>query len=302
MSILTTAMLILVRVMGVLLVMQPFRWLGPGRRRTLRHMRSIIPQPVVGTAPLAHFADLQARLVDYASRIGELRAPNYVLDALHAITTKSLPLCVLGAARFPVNAASGSAIRLGKSVFLHKEVPDGWWEEHTALSRGKLSPDLFLARSSLASYTWTEVLRLFEPVGIDRWSHELALKYGMRDGLTCPVGGRWAVAFWSRRALSDILTQPCRIMIFAAANFAALRLEQLAGPDVNRIGSRARLTSRELAVLRLVSTGGQTHDIAQALVLGEETIRSHVKKAEAKLGVRNRTHAACEALRHNLIP
>jgi LuxR family quorum sensing-dependent transcriptional regulator len=91
-------------------------------------------------------------------------------------------------------------------------------------------------------------------------------------------------------------------MILAAANFAALRLEQLAGPDAGRIGSRARLTSRELAVLRLASTGGQIHDIAQALGLGEETVRSHLKKAQAKLGVRNRTHAACEALRQDLIP
>jgi DNA-binding NarL/FixJ family response regulator len=103
-------------------------------------------------------------------------------------------------------------------------------------------------------------------------------------------------------AQSDILKQPARIMIFAAANFAALRLEQLAGPDTSRIGSRARLTSRELAVLRLVSAGGQTRDIAQALGLGEETIRSHLKKAETKLGVHNRTHAACEALRQTLIP
>jgi LuxR family quorum sensing-dependent transcriptional regulator len=241
-------------------------------------------------------------LLDYASRIGEWRTPIDVLDELHSITTKSLPLHVLGAVRFPAKAAGWGSIRLGKSVFLHKEVPDGWWEEHGALSPGRFSPHLFLARSSLASYTWTEVQRLFEPIGIDRWAYELALKYGMRDGLTCPVGGRWALAFWSRRVLSNILTQPSRIMIFAAANFAALRLEQLAGPDVGRIGSCARLTSRELAVLRLVSMGRQTHDIAEALGLGEETIRSHLKKAEVKLGVRNRTHAACEALRQNLIP
>jgi LuxR family quorum sensing-dependent transcriptional regulator len=91
-------------------------------------------------------------------------------------------------------------------------------------------------------------------------------------------------------------------MISAAANFAALRLEQLAGPDPDRIGSCARLTCRELAVLRLLSTGAQTSDIAQALGLGEETIRSHLKKAQAKLGVRNRTQAACDAIRHNLIP
>jgi LuxR family quorum sensing-dependent transcriptional regulator len=241
-------------------------------------------------------------LVEYASRIGEWRTPNDVLDELHTITTKSLSLRVLGAVRFPVKAAGWDSIRLGESVFLHREVPDGWWEEHAALSPGRFSPNLFLARSSLASYTWTEVQRMFEPIGIDRWAHELALKYGMRDGLTCPVGGRWAVAFWSNRVLSNILTQPSRIMIFAAANFAALRLEQLAGSDVGRIGSYARLTSRELAVLRLVSTGKQTQDIAEALGLGEETIRSHLKKAEIKLGVRNRTHAACEALRQNLIP
>jgi LuxR family quorum sensing-dependent transcriptional regulator len=89
---------------------------------------------------------------------------------------------------------------------------------------------------------------------------------------------------------------------FAAANFAALRLEHLGRPDEGRIGSWARLTSRELAVRRLVSTGRQTEDIAKALGLGEETIRSHLKKAEVKLGVHNRTHAACEALRQNPIP
>jgi hypothetical protein len=158
-------------------------------------MQGIFSTAAVGTAPVAHFADLQARLVEYASRIGELGTTNDVLDALHAITTKSLPLRVLGAVRFPVKAAGLSSLQLGKSAFLHKEVPDGWWEEYTALSPGRFSPVLFLARSSLASYTWTEVQRLFEPVGIDRWSYELALKYGMRDGLTCPVGGRWAVAF-----------------------------------------------------------------------------------------------------------
>ena len=254
------------------------------------------------TATLTPFADLQARLIDYASRVDELRTPSDVLDELHAITTKSLPLCVLGAARFPLKSADWGSIQLGKSVFLHKEVPEGWWKDYDALARGKFRPILFLAKSSMASCTWTEVKRMLEPIGVDRWADELALKYGMRDGLTCPVGGRWVVAFWSRRVLCNILTQPMRIMIFAAASFAALRLEQLAGPDATRIGSRARLTPRELSVLRLVSTGNQCHDVAQALGLGEETIRSHLKKAQAKLGVRNRAHAVAEALRQNLIP
>jgi DNA-binding CsgD family transcriptional regulator len=257
---------------------------------------------MVSTQQLAVFADLQAKLIDYAGRVEDLPTPIDVLDELHVITTKCLPLSILGAARFPLMSTDWESIQLGKSIFLHKGVPKGWWDEYQAMARGKFRPILFLAMSSMASRTWTEVLRMLEPIGIDRWPHELALKHGMRDGLTCPVGGRWVVAFWSRRELSTILTLPVRILIFAAASFAALRLEQLAGPDPNRLGSRTRLTPREIAVLRLVSMGGQCHDIAQALGLGDETIRSHLKKAQTKLGVRNRAHAVAEALRQNLIP
>ena len=252
-------------------------------------------------APQASFPDLQTRLLDYAGHVEQLQSPDEVLDELHAIT-KSLPLCVLGAARFPLKSGDWEFVQLGKSVFLHKDVPKGWWEEYEALARGKFRPMLFLAKASMASHTWTEVKRMFQPIGIDQWSYELDLKYGMRDGLTCPVAGRWLVAFWSRKDLSNILTQPIRIVIVAAANFAALRLEQLAGLDPKRVGSRGSLTPRELAVLRLVSTGVQHGDVAQALGLGEETVRSHLKKAQTKLGARNRTHAIAEALRQGLIP
>jgi DNA-binding CsgD family transcriptional regulator len=61
------------------------------------------------------------------------------------------------------------------------------------------------------------------------------------------------------------------------------------------------LTPRELAVLRLASMGALHREIAQALGLGVETVRTHLKKAQIKLGVRNRTHAVAEALRQNLI-
>ena len=68
------------------------------------------------------------------------------------------------------------------------------------------------------------------------------------------------------------------------------------------MGKRARVTPRELAVLRLVSTGRRTEEIAQLLELGEETVRSHLKKVQGKLGVRNRAQAVAEAIRQQLIP
>ena len=262
-------------------------------------MAAATPADAVRNPPLA---DLQTRLIDYATRVESLRTSSDVLDELNAITTKSLPLSVFGAARFPLKSTDWGSIQLRKSAFLHKDVPSGLWEEYIAIAKREFDPGVILARSSLAAFTWTERKRLFDPIGIDRWADELALKYGMRDGLTCPVGGRWVVAFWSRRDLGNILARSSRIMIFAATSYAALRLEQLCGPDPNRVGSLGRLTPREIAVLRLVSTGRQCHDVAQLLGLGEETIRSHLKKAQTKLGVRNRVHAVAEALRQNLIP
>jgi DNA-binding CsgD family transcriptional regulator len=254
------------------------------------------------TSRPAAYTDLQAGLIGYADRIEELRSPDEVLQELHAVIARHLPLSVLGAARVPLKSGDWASIQLGKLAFLHKSVPKGWWEEYDALAQGKFRPMLFLATSSMAMHTWTEARRMFQPIGIDNWTYDLALKHGMRDGLSCPVGGRWVLAFWSRKELSNIVTRPMRIMICAAANFGALRLEQLADPDPNMVGPHIYLTARELAVLRLVATGAPFREAAEALGLGQETVRSHLKKAQAKLGARNRTQAVAEALRQHLIP
>jgi len=56
-----------------------------------------------------------------------------------------------------------------------------------------------------------------------------------------------------------------------------------------------------LSVLRHASDGRTVQDIATLLGLGVETVRSHFKKAETKLGTRNRTQTVAEAMRHLLI-
>jgi hypothetical protein len=55
----------------------------------------------------------------------------------------------------------------------------------------------------------------------------------------------------------------------------------------------------EAVFMRVSPDGAET---AKALKLGVETVRSHLKKAQEKLGVRNRTQAVAEALRQHLIP
>ena len=240
-------------------------------------------------------------LTEFTARVPELRTPNEVLDALHYLVSKRLPVSVLGAARLPIKTSDWRSTQLDRDVFLHSSAPEGWWDEYAAMAKHEPDVGAMMAKSSLMSCTWTESMKMLEPIGIDRWPHDLALRYGMRDGLTCSVGRRWLVVYWSPKALSDVLTQPMRIILFAVASFAALRLEQLTSHDP-RWPETPRITPRELAVLRLASMGRRTDEIAKLLGLGEETVRSHLKKVQSKLGVRNRAQATAEAVRQQLIP
>jgi len=245
---------------------------------------------------------MRNNLVEFTAQVERYSSTASVLDALDEAIAEDVSLMVLGAKRFGVTLRDYDAMKIGENVFIHKSVPNGWWDDYSQLSRKAFAPIITMARHCLAPYTWTECLRMFDPVGIDRWAYELGLKYGLRDGLTCPVGARWVVVYWSRKPLSRTLSPQLRALLFMAANFAAIRLEQIVGPDPRRIGSRLALTPRELSVLRLASNGHRTKRIAELLELGEETVRSHIKKAQMKLGVKDRLHAVAEALRHQLIP
>ena len=61
------------------------------------------------------------------------------------------------------------------------------------------------------------------------------------------------------------------------------------------------LTLREREVLRLVGLGRSNREIATALDIGEETVKTHVGHLFAKLEVENRAQATVQALRHGLI-
>lgn len=247
-------------------------------------------------------ATLVGQVLSFGEKMSECGAPYDVLARLGAAIEGRTPLKVLGAARFPLHSRDWLTAKLGDTVFLSQDSPGGWWQEYMSLAGTYLDQDLMMARTSLAPFTWTESRRMLEPIGVDRWPYDLALKYGMRDGFTCPVGRRWILAFWSAKLLGKYCDWENRSIIFLAANFAALRLEQLLPPSPDRLPRKSRLTPRELAVLRLSSLGHQAAEAGAALGLGAETVRSHLKKAQEKLGTRNRTQTVAEALRQNLIP
>jgi DNA-binding NarL/FixJ family response regulator len=70
-------------------------------------------------------------------------------------------------------------------------------------------------------------------------------------------------------------------------------------PAVNQAGES--LSERELQVLKGVALGQSNREIAEQLIVGEETVRTHLKSAFRKLRVNDRTHAVVMALKQGLI-
>jgi len=262
---------------------------------TLRGLHSVSEKPTYFDQ------ETRTKIIDYSMEVECLATPDEVLNRLHDIIAERNQIRVQGANRFPIKVGDWRRIQLCKNTFIHRGVPRGWTEEWTAFVKSGHCMALMTARMCLAPFTWTEITRMLDPVGIDRWPFDMAQKYGMRDGYVCPVGGRWVVGFWSPRSLDRSFTHQARGLLFMAASAAAIRLERLVGYDARRIDSRACLTSRERSVLRHASIGKTVQETANALGLGEETVRSHFKKAQVKLGTSNRTHTVAEAMRDLLI-
>ncbi len=98
--------------------------------------------------------------------------------------------------------------------------------------------------------------------------------------------------------------------IRTVASGAALLAPEVTRQLVGRYAARIRptgdadsgaLTRRELEVLRLVAEGLSNSEIAAALVISQETVKTYVSRILTKLGLRDRVQAVVYAYRRGLV-
>ena len=90
-------------------------------------------------------------------------------------------------------------------------------------------------------------------------------------------------------------------VVRAAANGRSMVDPAVAGLDDGQTAQTDDLSPRELVVLRLLAKGLSNREIAAELVLGEETVKSHVGNILGKLSLSGRAQVASAALRLGLI-
>ncbi|CAL9424125.1 Transcriptional regulatory protein LnrK [Streptomyces sp. enrichment culture] len=117
-----------------------------------------------------------------------------------------------------------------------------------------------------------------------------------------------ASGFLLKDAPPDRLLHGIRTVASGAALLDPEVTRQLVGRYASRIrpseddGAReVPLTPRELEVLRLIADGLSNSEIAAALVISQETVKTFVSRILSKLHLRDRVQAVVYAYRHGLV-
>ncbi len=129
----------------------------------------------------------------------------------------------------------------------------------------------------------------------------LALTSVLDDGSVVGAIRSGAIGYLLKDTKAEDL---CRMIKAAAAGQVQLAPEAAARlmREVRAPESPEPLTERETEVLRLMAMGKANKEIARALTIGEQTVKTHVSNILSKLGVQSRTQAALHAARIGLVP
>jgi DNA-binding NarL/FixJ family response regulator len=171
---------------------------------------------------------------------------------------------------------------------------------------GKLRPDVVVMDIRMPVLDGLEATRLLAGSGVPHPVKVLVVTTFNLDEYVYEALRAGASGFLLKDAPPDRLLHGIRTVATGAALLDPDVTRQLVGRYAARIRPTEKtprdipLTPRELEVLRLIAEGLSNSEIAAALVISQETVKTFVSRILAKLQLRDRVQAVVYAYRHGL--
>jgi DNA-binding NarL/FixJ family response regulator len=196
-----------------------------------------------------------------------------------------------------------AVVRQGLRIFLDTErdfevvgeAPDG--EEAVRLARA-LRPDIVLMDLLMPGIGGTEATRRIRSELDD--VEVVALTSVLDDESVVAAVRAGAIGYLLKSAEADDLRRSLRAAAAGQVQLdpaAAARLVR----EVRSPPAVEALTERESEVMRLLARGLANKEIGRDLRISEDTVKTHVSRILAKLGVQSRTQAVLHAMRMGLV-
>ncbi|SEP16100.1 response regulator [Amycolatopsis saalfeldensis] len=172
---------------------------------------------------------------------------------------------------------------------------------------GRLRPDVVLMDVRMPVLDGIAATRLLAGAGVPQPAKVLVVTTFNLDEYVYDALRAGASGFLLKDAPPEDLLHGIRTVAAGEALLAPEVTRRLVGKYATRIRPAAGtapespLTARELEVLRLLADGLSNREIAEALVISHETVKTFVSRILAKLGLRDRVQAVVHAYRHGLV-
>lgn len=179
-------------------------------------------------------------------------------------------------------------------ILMRNNYPIDWQTQYQAKNYLAIDPTVQHSLHSLQPIIWSE--ELFSPA-LDLW--EEANSFGLRHGCAQSIRDfDGAVGMLTLSRSHDPITNA----EFAANRSKIVWLTQIAHIGMSRCltsklmpETNAKLSNREIAVLRWTADGKTSSEISSILNITERTVNFHINNVVTKLNAANKTSAAIKA-------
>jgi NarL family two-component system response regulator LiaR len=159
---------------------------------------------------------------------------------------------------------------------------------------GELSPDVVLVDMVIPGMDGVEITRAIRNT-CPRTQVIIFTSYS-EDSQIFPAIRAGALSYLLKDArpdeIADAIRKAARGEAVLDSRVAARIVQDMRGTPSEGVNAFTVLSERELEVLRLVAAGMTNQEIAEKLVIGEATVKTHVGNILSKLNLADRTQAA----------